>query len=299
LVFAVYAAAAVFAFRRLRKWKPTRRWIASLEWILYASAFIGTLCIVYAYRIEPYWPQVIHVSLRNPKLGPGSRLRIVEIADLHCDGKVRLEKRLPQIIREQRPDLIAYVGDTVVRRQGVLLAREVLTRLSAIAPTYVVLGNWDVELAGKWGESLQEPSFFAGTGVHHLSAQAESIKVGPTRVWIAGAGTQQEHLLPALLATAPRDQFSILLFHFPDEVEVVERDKIDLYLAGHTHCGQIALPFYGALMTYSRFDKKYERGLHAIGSSWLYVNCGIGLEGHPPRARFLARPEITVLEISN
>lgn len=285
--------------QRLRKWKPERRWTSFLEWALYVSALIGTICIVYAYKIEPYWPQVTHVSLHSAKLRPGSHLRIVEIADLHCDGKIRLEKRLPEIIREQHPDLIAYAGDTVMRPEGVPVAREVLSQLSAIAPTYVVMGNWDVEMARKWRENSQEPSFFAGTGTHYLNAQGESIQIHGTPLWIAGAGTHQEDLLPTLLAGAPEDQFSILIFHFPDEVNVVHQDKIDLYLAGHTHCGQVALPFYGALMTYSRFDKKYERGLHALGSSWLYVNCGIGLEGHPPRARFLARPEITVIEISN
>ncbi|HEY6249932.1 MAG TPA: metallophosphoesterase [Candidatus Angelobacter sp.] len=267
--------------------------------LTYVLALLGTLCIVYAYSVEPYWPEVTHINLRSAKLHAGSRLRIVQISDLHCDGKVRLEKRLPQIIRDQDPDLIAFTGDTVNGQAGVPLAHELLTQLSGIAPTYVVPGNWDVSFSRKWRQNLQQLSFFEGTGVHNLTGQDELIQVGGVPVWIAGAATSQEHLLPALLATAPSDRFSILLFHFPDEVEVVEQSRIDLYLAGHTHGGQIALPFYGALVTFSKFDKKYERGLHAIGNSWLYVNRGIGLEGFPPRARFLARPEITVIDISS
>ena len=292
-------AAAVFVIRRLTKWKPQSRRVLYLERALYAFSLIGLVCILYAYNVEPYWPQVTHVNLRSSKLQSGDRLRIVEISDLHCDGKLRLEKRLPEIIREQHPDLIAYAGDTVVKREGVPLAHEVLSELSTIAPTYAVLGNWDVELAREWKENLQEPSFFKGTGVHNLEGEAESLRFRGVPVWIAGAATNQISRLPALLAGAPRDQLSILLFHFPDEVQVVEQNRIDLYLAGHTHCGQIALPIYGALITFSRFDKKYERGLHPIGDSWLYVNCGIGLEGHAPRARFLARPEITVIDISS
>ena len=285
-------------FLRLRKWKPSRRWISVLEFTLYGSALIGAGCLIYAYEVEPYWPQVTHVSLHSSKLPSRKRVRIVEISDLHCDGRIRLEKRLPAIIREQHPDLIAYAGDTVMQHEGVPTAREVLTQLAAIAPTYVVLGNWDVMMVSKWRESFQAPSFFAGTRVHYLNAQAESVQIHGVQVWIAGAGTHQEDLLPTLLAGAPKDQLSILLFHFPDEVDAVQQNKIDLYLAGHTHCGQVALPFYGALMTYSKYDKKYERGLHSIGSSWLYVNCGIGLDRFQPRARFLARPEITVLDIS-
>ncbi|HKE32390.1 MAG TPA: metallophosphoesterase [Candidatus Angelobacter sp.] len=287
-----------FAFRRLRKWKPGSRWVARLEFVLYLLVSIGTLSIIYAHTIEPYWPEVTHVSLRSRKLNPGRRLRIVQISDLHCDGKVRLEKRLPEIIRAEHPDLILFTGDTVNGVEGVPVARELLAQLPKIAPTYAVLGNWDVGFVRKWRQPLEQPSFFEGTGIHNLAGQAESVETAGIRIWIAGAATSQERLLPALLATAPPDQFSVLLFHFPDEVEVVQQKKIDLYLAGHTHGGQIALPFYGALVTFSKFDKKYERGLHAIGGSWLYVNRGIGLEGFPPRARFLSRPEITVFDIS-
>lgn len=282
----------------MRKWKPNNRRIAGLEWLSYILVFCGTLCIVYAYTVEPYWPELTHIALRSAKLHSGSRLRIIQISDLHCDGKARLERRLPAIIRDQHPDIIAFTGDTVNGPEGVPLAHELLAQLAAIAPTYVVPGNWDVSFSRKWHTGLQQLPFFTGTGVHNLTGQSESIQIQGVPVWIAGAATNQEPLLPIMLAKAPGDQFSILLFHFPDEVDVVQQNRIDLYLAGHTHGGQIALPWYGALVTFSKFDKKYERGLHAIGNSWLYVNRGIGLEDFPPRMRFLSRPEITVIDIS-
>jgi predicted MPP superfamily phosphohydrolase len=59
------------------------------------------------------------------------------------------------------------------------------------------------------------------------------------------------------------------------------------------------VPFYGALITFSRYDKKYEAGLYRAGATTLYVNRGIGMEGgRPPRVRFLARPEITVIDVT-
>lgn len=61
----------------------------------------------------------------------------------------------------------------------------------------------------------------------------------------------------------------------------------------------MALPFYGALVTLSKFGKRYEAGLYHEGDTWLYVNRGIGMEGGPaPRVRFCARPELTILEIA-
>ena len=76
------------------------------------------------------------------------------------------------------------------------------------------------------------------------------------------------------------------------------RHHVDLFLAGHTHGGQVALPFYGAIVTFSRFGKRFEAGLHRVANTWLYVNRGLGMEGGPaPRVRFCARPEVSVLEV--
>ena len=73
---------------------------------------------------------------------------------------------------------------------------------------------------------------------------------------------------------------------------------MNLYLCGHTHGGQVALPFYGALVTLSRQGKKFEAGKYTIGKTLLYVNRGIGLEAWPaPPVRFLVRPEIAVFDI--
>lgn len=58
------------------------------------------------------------------------------------------------------------------------------------------------------------------------------------------------------------------------------------------------MPFYGALITYSKFDKKYESGLYKVKDTWLYVNRGIGMEGgNTPRVRFCSRPELTIIEV--
>jgi hypothetical protein len=82
-------------------------------------------------------------------------------------------------------------------------------------------------------------------------------------------------------------------------VESLEGLNVDLYLSGHTHGGQIALPLYGAIITLSKFGKKYESGMYTVGDTILYVNRGIGFEPRPaPPIRFCARPEITVFDIA-
>jgi predicted MPP superfamily phosphohydrolase len=76
------------------------------------------------------------------------------------------------------------------------------------------------------------------------------------------------------------------------------RAGVDLYLCGHTHGGQIRLPLIGALVTSSKFWKRYEMGRYVEANTTLYVSRGIGMEGMgAPRARFLCPPEIELFEI--
>ncbi|MGA9520814.1 MAG: metallophosphoesterase [Myxococcaceae bacterium] len=103
--------------------------------------------------------------------------------------------------------------------------------------------------------------------------------------------------LNARLLNAPEGAFKLLAYHTPDLIEDL-KVRPDLYLAGHTHGGQVRLPRYGALVTMSRFDKKYEMGRYEIDGTVLYVNRGIGTDGgHLPRIRFMARPEIAVIDL--
>jgi hypothetical protein len=92
---------------------------------------------------------------------------------------------------------------------------------------------------------------------------------------------------------------TILLYHSPSCDVVLKNDMkgIDLLCCGHTHGGQIALPGYGALITQSKTGKRFEHGLDKLGNAWIYTNRGIGMEGHFPRLRFCAPPELTVLEL--
>jgi predicted MPP superfamily phosphohydrolase len=254
-------------------------------------ALVGLGCFAYGYAIEPYWPEVARVALNSSKMAPGARpVRIVHISDVHSDPAPRLEVRLPQIIGDEKPDLILFSGDAANSPAGVPVFRALLARLATIAPTYAVKGNWDAFGAG--GASI-----FEGTGAHELTGAGTMITAGPTRIWLTGVSVSRAYDIPAILAHAPNDVFSVFLYHYPDEVDLVS-GKVDLYCAGHTHGGQVALPVYGALITLSRYGKRFESGLFDLGQTTLYVNRGIGMEGGlAPRVRFFARPEVTVYEI--
>jgi hypothetical protein len=297
-VVIVYVLAVGIAVRALlnrlahkpARFGPIRRWAHR---IILSLALIGLICMSYGYFVEPYWPSVTHLQMNSAKLTPGSpAIRIAHISDLHCDPKPRLEERLPDIISAEKPDLIVFTGDSLNTPDALPVFRTCLTRLAAIAPTFAVKGNWD---SWYW----QRLTLFDGTGVEELNGAAREVRVGSSSIWIAGVGVENEDRVDEALASVPQDAFTVFLYHYPDLITEIAPRGVDLYCAGHTHGGQVALPLYGAIITLSRFGKRYEAGLYRVDRTSLYVNRGIGMEGGPaPRVRFWARPEITIIEVT-
>jgi hypothetical protein len=294
---AVYAAAVWLAvrsiIRRFRREPPAERAETWLRIFLYLLAVLGLLCFGYGYFSEPYSLEITRVRIETPKLAAGTRpIRLVLFSDLHSDPKPRLEETLPEAIAGEEPDLIVFTGDAINSPEALPVFKQCLESISEIAPTFVVEGNWDVWYWKKSG-------LYRDTAARLLDGRGEKLKVGETELWIAGVAVDHEDRLDKALAGAPPGAFTVFLHHLPDLVFDAARRKVDLYCAGHTHGGQVALPFYGALMTLSRFGKRFEAGLYREGDTWLYVNRGIGMEGgFAPRVRFCARPELTVIEIA-
>lgn len=260
--------------------------------VILSLAALGFLCILYGRFVEPFWLSVRAVEVKSFKLPPGTQpIRLVHISDIHSDRTARLEDRLPSAIAALKPDLIAFTGDSLNSAEGLPVFRKCIAEISTIAPTFVVKGNWDA-----WFWYNQD--LFGGTGANELKEGPARVEIRGTPVWLAGVPVGREKVIDEVLQGVTPGELSIFLYHYPDEVERAAVQGVDLYLAGHTHGGQIAVPFYGALVTLSKFGKKYEAGTYRIGNTTLNVNRGIGMEGGPaPRVRFYARPEITVIDI--
>ncbi len=101
--------------------------------------------------------------------------------------------------------------------------------------------------------------------------------------------------IPVLMRDVPDSCYSILLSHSPDYVKFAEQNHVDLVLSGHTHGGQIRLPFLGPLAVRISLGRKYAEGLHRFGNTALYVTRGIGTALVP--VRFLCPPEITLIKL--
>ncbi len=258
--------------------------------VLHAATVVMLICMAYGFFVEPNWVETSFVTIRTPKLKEAS-FRIVQISDLHCDTARRNEDRAIGIIDQLDPDVIVATGDYLNAASGLDLLKDTLRRLRAPLGVYAVTGNFE---RTDW----HTLDLFGGTDVHLLSQNTVVLSKGEDSISLSGLDIGRAAACWDLLADLPPEQFNVFLFHKPDLVEAVCRLPVDLYLCGHTHGGQVALPFYGALITFSRHGKKYESGQYQVGNTVLYVNRGLGLEPRPaPQVRFLARPEITVFDI--
>ena len=248
------------------------------------------VCVLYGYFIEPYWVQINTVSIKTDKL-KNTTFRVVQISDLHCDKKIRMEDKLPALINRLNPDIIVFTGDFLNHESALSLFQNTLAKLNAPLGKFAVTGNWDVSY---WSAL----DLFDGTGFEELRLHKKVIEKDGESIVISGLAFENGRHSQKLVGQLKSEAFNLFLYHNTSLMDYFDDKPIDLYLCGHTHGGQVALPFYGALTTLSRHGKKYEAGLYRQGHIRLYVNRGIGMEGgRAPRVRFFARPEITVFDI--
>lgn len=259
--------------------------------IILFLALFGILCFLYGYFIEPYWVEVKTVDIFTDKL-KHTELKVVHISDLHCDNKVRNEHKLLDIINPLKPDIVVFTGDSINlnMHKAVPRFKDIMNKLNAGIGKFAVKGNID------W--YWRNTDLFDNIGFRMLKRESVKLTKGTETFFISGLNFEHRKEYHEVLKNIPSEYYSIFLFHTPGLIEDLKEVNVDLYLAGHTHGGQIALPFYGALVTLSKYGKKYEAGKYVVGKTTLYINRGIGMDGAiMPRVRFCARPEITIFNI--
>lgn len=261
-------------------------------WLHLARVFVsllvaGVLTLLYGVFIEADWLEVTRVTVKTKKFVTDKTFRIAHFSDLHVDDDSRAISRLTDVLRKDQPDVIIFTGDSINERDAAPLFRRIMNQLPSKFGRFAVRGNHDTS---RWADV----NLFDNGPATELNSEFPVVRDG--HVAICGAPFDDPEVLAHCLSNTQRKAFTIAVFHTPDLVESLSPQP-DLYLAGHTHGGQIALPFYGAVITFSKFDKKYEAGRYQYGDTTLYVNRGIGFEPHLPKIRLFARPELTIIDV--
>ncbi|MBI4000043.1 MAG: metallophosphoesterase [Candidatus Omnitrophica bacterium] len=259
------------------------------------SFFVTVLFVIDAFLIEPNWIQVTRLEIRDPKLAVSLEgVKIVHITDLHLTHGIGFrEKRLIEKVNELKPDLIFITGDFFDDIDQVEPTKELIQSLSARIGIWGVPGNTDhISMHASEVVRALEPS-----GIRILVNQGQSVYTGVGKYfWLVGVDEPVYHhdKLGEALYGVPKNEPRLLLAHSPDIMDKASLEGINLVLAGHTHGGQVGIPFLVELSKYAN-RALYMKGLFKKGGTQLYVNRGIGMKTLP--IRFLCRPEIAVIEI--
>ena len=270
-----------------------------------AATVLGAIAgaaVVEGFLREPFQLDVTRLTVVSPRLPAGfDGLKIVQLSDLHLHHISRAYRTAIDVIRRERPHLVVITGDLVDRPEETSACLEFLSELRAAArvPVVVVPGNWDHRaFPTKQGIAAWHKRLQAETGIRVLANQNVVLHRHGDRMWLVG--TDDPYFghadLDASFKGVPDTAFALVLTHAPEAFEeLAQRPAARLILAGHTHGGQVRLPFIGAVRVPSRYGTRFARGLFKLGDTFFYVNAGMGMSHLP--IRFLCRPELTVLTL--
>lgn len=244
--------------------------------------------IFYIVLIEPNLITVKYLTLKSEDI---KKLKIVFVSDFHLSKTSggRLQK-IVNAVNKENPDIIISGGDYVIMHNAKVSmnmekAAKILAGMRSKYGIYSVLGNHDYN---KDGEYIKKS--LIKEGIKILENSNEIVRHGDSFIYIAGISDMQTtyyDLDKALKETKPP---VILVSHSPD-IMPSAKGRVNLILSGHTHGGQIRIPFYGAVIVPSKYGKRFESGFI---ENLMYVTKGLGTS--IIKARFNCPPEITVIE---
>jgi predicted MPP superfamily phosphohydrolase len=275
---------------------------------LNAGACLAVGVALYSSEIERHWIEISHRDVFLSGLHSAfDGLRIAQLSDIHFD-----EFTEPIFLREAvrrvnslSPDMVFLTGDYVTRspisrrifKDAAWHCAAILNQLQCRL-RYACLGNHDL-LVGK----KQVAAALTANGIAVINNAYEPIERGGGRFWLAGledpleGDPDPEAAIPPSLRNLPGEPV-ILMCHGPDYADNLlarpEGQAVSLMLSGHTHGGQVCLPFVGPLAL-PRYGQQYVSGWFELGKMQLHVNRGLGTVGLP--LRFNCPPEITLITL--
>ena len=268
----------------------------------------GAGLALYSGEIERHWIEVKPLEIHLQSLpGVFDGMRIAQLSDIHLDEFTEpflLRHSIEEINRIQ-PDAVFLTGDYVTYQiaprkfasKSAWQCAEILNELKC-RQRYAIMGNHDIMLGAKLvTEAL------TANGITVLNNSYLPLERGSSRIWLAGLDDpvcgrpDPNAAIPASIRDVA-DEPVIVMCHAPDYADQLAAHPsgkpVGLILSGHTHGGQVRLPFVGAL-DLPPGGRKFVEGWFRVGSMQLYVNRGIGTVGVP--FRFDCPPEITSITL--
>jgi predicted MPP superfamily phosphohydrolase len=246
--------------------------------------------------------ETIHLQLRRLPQG-FSGFRIAQISDIHMGGWMNFERLqlVAELVMAQKPDVLVITGDflkgrsfTESAKQGIKDLIRVLRPLADSIPSFAVLGNHDYRTNPA---AIRE--MLRLCKITDLTNTVFTLKRDDGNLYLCGVDDVRhgDVRLNEVIAQLEENCPAILLAHEPDFADIsAATGKFDLQISGHSHGGQVVVPFYGPPRL-PESGRKYHSGLYKIGSMFQYTNRGVGTDRIAIRIN--CPPEITIFVLEN
>ena len=272
----------------------------------------GIVCVAYGTLIERRWYRTVTYRLAALPATAGVPLSILHLSDLHMVAgdrrKAAFLASLPQ------PDVAVVTGDILGEPEAVETCVDALGPVRGRVASYFVMGSNDYfapqplnylayfrrrrrHRPGRRSTSDDLRGRLEAEGWVYLANRTAALSLDGLGIEVVGL--DDPHIERHDLRVALRRDLSALglaVVHAPDPVPELAALGYDLIVCGHTHGGQVRMPFVGALVTNSSIPTRLCMGLSRFGRTFLHVSPGLGTSKYAP-FRFLCRPEATILEL--
>jgi uncharacterized protein len=280
--------------------------------VVLTIAVLGVACVLYGIFIERFRYRVIRHRLDILPAAAPRPLVLLHLSDLHF---VRRDPRKARFLATlPTPDVTVVTGDFLAEPEAVEAAIEGVRPVRGRLASWFVLGSNDYFVPrprnylayfrkrrkrrrARRGRAPELVRALAADGWEDLTNVRHLLTLDGLDVELLGL--DDAHIRRHDLRVAPRgaaDRFGVAVMHSPDSAPEAAALGYRLIVAGHTHGGQVRLPFVGALVTNCSMPRRLVSGLIRVGSAALHTSRGLGTSKYAP-FRFWCRPEVTYLEL--
>ena len=307
IAIAIFLGLLLFLYKETQRspgpkaWGRTPRWPKRIRVALATVPLILAGLGIWAVLIEPNRLVVRHQTIRIDNWPSGlNGLKVAVISDIHAGGWFIDEDKLRLIVErtnQLQPDFIVILGDYMTGDSNTSHAMDpeifasILKGFVAPQGVYSVLGNHDW-----WSDGNRVRRALEANGIKVLEDEVTEVKFNGASFWVAGLADlwTRPQRIDQTIGKIPGGPPVIALTHNPDIFPNVP-SRVSLLLAGHSHGGQVRLPFIGPVVESNRSGDRYLRGVILEQGHHMFVTTGIGTSIMP--LRFGVPPEIVLLTV--
>lgn len=271
----------------------------SFIWFIF---LIAAALYIYSRFIEPNFLTVHYININNSLINYSEKdIKILQFSDMHVSDYFN-EKDINKVvekINDEKPDIVVFTGDLIdeynnyENKENVDEIWSILGKINAPLGKYAIYGNHDYGGgAERIYKRIMENSDFVILKNNKVTLTDHNINIIGMDDSIFGSFNKEQ-----LINLLDEEKYNVVLSHEPDVVDNLLEHNIDLFLSGHSHGGQINLPF---INSFPPLAKKYTGGIYTFNNyrqTLCYVNIGLGTSQMP--LRFMATPELSVFVLNN